>query len=234
MPPKRKYLRRKRNVRPKSWPKGQTLVSISRPYSKLINSRETAVFGQSKTANYRYVEQFSITSGATSGVYTFRLNSMFDPNFTGTGHQPLFRDVMTGIFAHYRVNSCKFKLTPMIRNNQNIMFAVLATQDSGYNPAIALFPTNIEKRNVKWRYQNINTPPAIIKNTLMCHEVAGVSKKAYEDERSYSAAVGNNPSLELFLSVIMQEPGGNAATQDFMIELEYNTTYYEPFIQPQS
>lgn len=232
MPPSRRRSRstsRRTNLTP-----AQLRAIVNPPHSKLISSRKNAVFGQSKTANYKYVEQVSISSGVNCGVQTFRLNSMFDPNFTGIGHQPLFRDVMSGIFARYRVNYVQFKITPMSRNANQFCFAVLATQDSGYNPASTTLADNLEKRNVKWRFQSVNTPPAIIRGKIKCHEVAGVSKQAYKDERNYSGAIGNNPTLDLYLSLLSQDSGGASITQDFMVELLYNTTYYEPFIQPQS
>lgn len=89
-------------------------VRITRaPSSGLPNSSKKSPFGQTHTSNFNYVEKITITSGVLCGLHTFRLNSMFDPNYTGTGHQALFRDVFSGIYSRYRVNSVKYKITPL-------------------------------------------------------------------------------------------------------------------------
>lgn len=206
------------------------------PGAQLITSASGKhPFGASKTANYRYVQSFSLTSGVTCGVQTFRLNSMFDPDLTGVGHQALFRDTMSTIYARYRVNSCAWKLTLLPRGDAHVMVGGLVTQDSGFNPATVDFATNIEKRNTTWKnYIHGNSPQCVLASNTKCHRVAGVKKQAYQDERLYSGAVGSSPSLELFLSIMMMNPLGTATTQEFMIEMEYNTTYYEPVVIGQS
>ncbi len=56
----------------------------------------------------------------TGGIakYIFRVNDIFDPDYTGTGHQPLYRDTFAGIYDFYTVRSAKVKLT--IANTANI------------------------------------------------------------------------------------------------------------------
>lgn len=199
----------------------------------LINSSKVSPFGQSKTANFRYCQQVSISSGVTSGVHSFRMNSMFDPDYTGTGHQALFRDVMSGIYARYRVNYVTYKFT-ILNNSYLYLFGVLATQDTSYNPATKQFQQIIEKRNVKWIPSLINNEPKTLSGKVYCHSAAGVTKQAYRDERSYSGAVGSDPALVVFLTLFGQDVGSASRNTDVMVELEFNTTYYEPVVQLQN
>ena len=50
---------------------------------------------------------FNISTGPlTNGVgfdYVFRMNSIFDPDFTSIGHQPLWHDQYANIYLNYRV-----------------------------------------------------------------------------------------------------------------------------------
>ena len=41
----------------------------------------------------------------------FRLNSIFDPDQTSTGHQPMGRDTWAGIYKYYRVIKTDVKIT---------------------------------------------------------------------------------------------------------------------------
>jgi hypothetical protein len=56
------------------------------------------------TLKYCEVVTFSITAGSTSHQ-AFRANSIYDPNLTGTGHQPLGRDQLAEMYDHYEVLS---------------------------------------------------------------------------------------------------------------------------------
>jgi len=55
-----------------------------------------------------YGEMIERTPGSVTDYYTFRLNSTFDPDLTGTGHQPLGRDQFAGVlYNRYRVHSVR-------------------------------------------------------------------------------------------------------------------------------
>jgi hypothetical protein len=63
----------------------------------------------------RYSDDFKIgsTLGST-GSYVFRANSVYDPDYTGVGHQPMGYDVWAGQYTHYIVEQSRvtFKLMP--------------------------------------------------------------------------------------------------------------------------
>lgn len=51
-----------------------------------------------------YYEEFSVAVGAAAYAdYTFSLTSIFDPNTTGTGHQPRGHDQWASFYNYYRV-----------------------------------------------------------------------------------------------------------------------------------
>lgn len=62
-------------------------------------------FPREKRVVLRYVEDFTLNPGnASSAVYVFKPNSLFDPNHTSTGHQPMFHDNYAQLYKYYRVN----------------------------------------------------------------------------------------------------------------------------------
>lgn len=52
----------------------------------------------------KYVQTCTLTpSTGSMGIHRFRANSIYDPDLTGTGHQPMFRDQMADLYNHYIV-----------------------------------------------------------------------------------------------------------------------------------
>lgn len=56
----------------------------------------------------RYCDTITLDAGAgTLASHKFRANSLFDPDFTGTGHQPMGFDQMALLYNHYAVLGSK-------------------------------------------------------------------------------------------------------------------------------
>ncbi len=52
---------------------------------------------------HKYVESLAFTAGSASDVRQFTCNGLYDPNISGTGHQPLYFDQLSAIYNHYTV-----------------------------------------------------------------------------------------------------------------------------------
>jgi len=82
---------------------------------------------------FRYTD--AITAAGTSTVaqdYQFRLNSLFDFDFTGTGHQPMGFDQMMLFYNHFCV--VKAKMTVVFRNTLTTSMQVGLRQDASSTP----------------------------------------------------------------------------------------------------
>lgn len=72
---------------------------------------------------HRYVESFVLsTSAGLLGTYQFSCNGLYDPNITGTGHQPMYFDQLAAIYNHYTVlkSTCKVRVTNGVSSVQLI------------------------------------------------------------------------------------------------------------------
>lgn len=77
-------------------------------------------------------ETLSLTQG-TAGLaanWTFRANGMYDPDYTGTGHQPLGFDQMMPFYQKYTVIGAK--ITVDIENTSSSGFAQVGIYSSEY------------------------------------------------------------------------------------------------------
>lgn len=108
--------------KPKVYPKKQTKKTYfkKQPKKAVIPRNMVSLgkgFPKKLTMTHKYYENISAGFSSTTGAinsYLFSCNSLFDPNITGTGHQPMFFDQMSAIYDHYVVigSKCKFIVTP--------------------------------------------------------------------------------------------------------------------------
>lgn len=81
---------------------------------RVARTRRIAIapFPGTKIVKMRYCDSVSIPPGTAGlmGKYVFRLNSIYDPDVTATGHQPLGHDQMAVLFRRYAVLGAKVKI----------------------------------------------------------------------------------------------------------------------------
>ena len=99
------------------------------PYSRAFNSNP---FPPKLYNTLRYSEQVIVnTSDSLNGCgsYLFQANNLYDPNYTGTGHQPLYYDQLTGIYNHWTVISSKMTIRVQRVSNPVQVQCVLLLDD---------------------------------------------------------------------------------------------------------
>lgn len=69
-------------------------------------------FPKMKKVVHTYVDTVSFGSATTSpAFYLFSCNNLYDPDYTGTGHQPMYFDQLTALYDHYCVIGSKISVT---------------------------------------------------------------------------------------------------------------------------
>lgn len=87
---------------------------------------------------HRYVEYVTLTSTTGAiGSYSFRANGMFDPNYTSTGHQPLYFDQVAAIYNHFTVLTSKINVKIVVPTSVTIPLncAMITNDDGTVTPA---------------------------------------------------------------------------------------------------
>lgn len=105
-----------------------------------------------KKLRLKYVQRITINPGASGGavLHNFRANSLFDPDRTGTGHQPIGFDEWAVFYNRYTVVSSSIKVTAYGSAATgplgNIMVGVLLDDD---NTSSAVLTTLLEQSSVR-------------------------------------------------------------------------------------
>jgi len=111
---------------------------------------------------HKYFETINITctTGALTGIQ-ISCNGMFDPNITGTGHQPMFFDNCGAIYDHYTVVKSKAKFT--VCPNSTVTYpcrVALYADDDTSGPAT--FNAAVENANGLFKVFNPNPSDPVI------------------------------------------------------------------------
>lgn len=89
------------------------------------------------TKMLRYAENITLTT--TSGVvntYVYAANDAYDPNITGTGHQPMGFDQMMQLYNHFHIVKARIKVT--FRNTSFGTPSVAIRVDASPTPLTAI------------------------------------------------------------------------------------------------
>ncbi len=172
------------------------------------------IFGFPNTilTKLRYADAYTLSSTTGSiAKQVFIWNSTYDPDSTGPGHQPLYRDTYAGIYDHYAVVSASIKVTfqPLTTvtgvhvgalTDDDIVssttFNVLCEQNNGKHLLMPPLNGSISNRTITMNWD--------------CKEVLGIDPYTSE---SYKTAVGTNPTEYSALTVWMTPADGTSSIQ---------------------
>jgi len=206
-------------------------------------------FPSQKTVALRYVETlaFDATSSGAA-VNVFRVNNIFDPNYTGTGHQPMYRDNYAQIYLRYRVNYATITMvalnthmvnvaTPNLVNGTNVgdnqyynqneracrMFITRDKDPTDYNTDI---DTLIEEGNKDfvWRYCPQTTTSTMPTLRMRCYpnRTLNIDRK----DSALQAPMSGGPSSECYFICGVADLGqGNPDPMSYQFIITYNVTF---------
>lgn len=105
------------------------------PVSRSLTNKQNVNMGygfpKKLTMTHRYVEAVTVTSTSGGAAnYQFSANSLFDPNVSSTGHQPMYFDQLAALYDHYVVIGSKIRLRVMPTvSNHVAMYCNLGVYD---------------------------------------------------------------------------------------------------------
>ena len=207
-------------------------------------------FSSTKTVALRYVDNFTLdASGTGSAVHVFSVNSIFDPNVTGTGHQPMFHDNYQSIYGKYRVNYATITVVPLATHITNTTTAnQLAGTNIGDNQFFTAnqrgcrlwilrdesqsdYPSNLDtlieegSQNFVWRYcpQNTSQKMPILRFSAWPHKVLNVDRK----DDTIQSVFGLDPIRPCYFIVGCSSIGASTNPDPLIFQtiITYNVTF---------
>jgi len=173
-----------------------------------------------------YSTRVALNSGVlgVAASHVFDLSSVYDPDVTGTGHQPLGHDQIAVFFERYQVISIDYQIVFFNRSTANPARVGIRASDSAStdtDPDVL-----IENGNSQWTLLSLATGGQAVQTfsgSIQVHEVHGVTKSQYLANDDYGATFGSNPSERAFLHVYSDGLGNDTDPVDVAVKLVYHT-----------
>jgi hypothetical protein len=169
-----------------------------------------------------YSDYRVITAAVNQAEYVYRLNSLFDPDFSGVGGQPDGFDFWKAYYTIYRVVAAKVEVQVVSNTiDGNGLLAIAATDSSGsYLSAEEVAGLRKAKASTFTQQQK-----ASLRAVWHMGELMGRNDESILADNECAALMTANPTNTQYLHVAVES--GNSATQASMMWVKI--TYYARF-----
>jgi hypothetical protein len=170
----------------------------------------------------------TITGDGTAGVTSdlvFRLGSIFDPDYTYTGHQPMGFDQYAALYNEYIVHGCTWHV--QVIHSGSTLVNCLYTYPSRSASGSSNINTALEQPGATGTLiPNAGGPVVSVRGGWSARKWFGQNPLAIDDIRS---AVTGNPYTDTYLHVgVASTTTGTAPVLHLKIRLVYNVTFLRP------
>lgn len=177
----------------------------------------------------RYSTDFSLSSTAGAvATYVFRANDLYDPDYTGSGHQPMGFDQMMQFYNHFCV--IKSRLVVTFKNYSSVTGTVCIRQDADLTPL-----TSIDRI---LEYGGNVTATLNIAGGTNCNQtlelgvdipkLQGVSRKTITASPALRGDASTSPSELTYFHVQLWDAAGNNQSIRCSAILEQLAVFTEP------
>ena len=204
---KRKAGRRRRALRAR-----RPLVrrSIRSRFSRPLRGMNNGAFPLVRNCKLVYSTYITLSSATFTGS-RYRLSSLFDPEFTGVGHQPRGFDELSAIYNRYRVMGTAVKIQPSITAGPGNT-AFICVQ------AYPWAQTNVSSFNEAKEATNSTAvlvssdKPRTLKYYFPTYKSLGVPRRDFMSDESYASVVSTNPSNSAMMHLGIASPDQSTVT----------------------
>lgn len=210
-------------------------------YAKRRKSKSmTKYSGSGLSANYpltksfkfktRYVDvNVAVNPGAlgTPGSYIFSLNSLFDPDTTGVGHQPVGYDQLMVMYDHYTVIGARARVSATNQDTTNAQIICLQLKDNA--TPVTNSETLLENGMNRWAMLGLEGSGSATKTlSINCSLSKFFGRKVLQGDK-YTGSRDTSPSDQAYLHVtaIPITTSSNSGIR-CCVEIEYIAILTEP------
>lgn len=207
------------------------------------NPTSARPFADKYKFNMRYCMSGSLDASNTNFArHTFCVNSLHDPDATGTGHQPMGYDQLAAIYNRYLVTGAKIRVTFESRSdaaNSTAIVGLTSHENQTFYPStLAEVHKLIEQGKTAYKYLGTSTGSrslcTLTRKVSMRKEFA--VKDLIGNIEEYGGLVGADPNNGQYVSMWAASPDGtdNPAAVNCLVVIDFTGYMIEPKLLGQS
>lgn len=161
------------------------------------------------------------------GQHVMNLNSLFDPDRTGVGHQPYGYDTLSTLYNRYRVISCGWRATVCLSSAApSIVIGAIPSNDVSI--LWASLGELLENPRAKYITQNPGSPALVLRGKSYMPALMGRTKAQYMADDNYQAIVTASPSeTGLLYLQAFDNTGAPLGSIRINVVLEYTVEWFD-------
>lgn len=193
--PYRKTYRRKRRRKPSK----NTLVRSRATYMK--GPQKSLPLGKSFKFQTRYVDTRLQLDPVTDTprTHVFSLTGLYDPDVTGTGHQPIGFDQLMAMYDHYTVIGAKYRVT--FSNQDTTKQALVACQIKDTATTSTNIDEIIENGQTKYTTLGVEASGNSVRTLAGGINTSKFFGRKVMDGTKYNGTDGANPNDQIYLHI---------------------------------
>lgn len=226
MPTNKSNKRRRKRSRKRS--------SRKRRYRRRRRPKLQVGFPIKHTCKLRYTEVISLNASAgANSTYSFRCNNIYDPDATGTGHQPRHYDILQEVYDYYCVRGMKITAKVVgfdeTSTNRSQVMGIRISPDLNLeapNTDIAALHEAGRTLNTRWtmvNHQDPTTTRALTHTWSLRRNKANTNTTT--DDVLTGTTAGAGPSRQdyatIFVGHAITDPGQDPARLQIMVSIDY-------------
>lgn len=179
------------------------------------------------TFRWPVYNEMSAAAGLSTS-YGFRLNGMYDPDFTGIGNQPSYFDQFSALYTKYRVTSATIHLEMYNTSSSPVGYSIIATTRNSAMPSLIADAT---AKNSTYGCLGPNgSGNSGIKFTRK-YDIAkiwGVNPSVVASEDDFASINTGNPNNVVYLWIGTRAVNGAAFSVGYTMEIKYHCDMHMP------
>lgn len=151
-------------------------------------------------------------------IWSYRVNSLFDPDFTSAGNQPLGFDQFSALYGRYAVIHTRFEIQYANTTSLPVRIGYFLSPQSTAPAASGVWSVQPFGRSTTLGPIGSGKDVLTLRGSTNLFTELGVTKRQYQDEADFSATTSANPLRVLYLHIFTHgiTASGNATVAAFV------------------
>lgn len=174
---------------------------------------------------YSQIGNLSFSGTAVLSTAQFRCNSIYDPDYTGGGHQPMGRDQYAGIYLRYRVVGMSYVVTFINQEAKSVDCFVIFKPNTAIDTTIEnAYEGQHTRHRATLGYNSTDKGIRIFKGYISMAKANGVTRREVMADDEHQSLMGDNPIKNPIMTVaIANQTTNTACSVNVRVLLTYHT-----------